>query len=231
MSETKVVTLLNSEEAEILRLNRQVLEESTDLIAIIGSDYNYYYVNPAYVRIHSKTQEDFIGHNVKEFLGEDVFENIVKPNLDRCLKGEKVRYEDWFDFGGSGIMYMAVEYIRLPNNEGVADRIVIISRNITSEKEWEEAKDNQEKFKTVVEAVETQNYEINNSLCSVSGYLEILLTGEKDLQKIHCLEKSIKELQRLGQITHAIDQMIARHSKNFTGSSQLNIHHDCKGTA
>jgi|GEM_PF-6931241 len=232
MSDSKVVTLLNAEEAEILRLNRQVLEESPDLIAIIGSDYIYYYVNPAYVRIHSKTAEDFIGHHVKEFLGEDVFNRVVKPNLDRCLRGENIKYEEWFDFGSSGIMYMDVGYIRLPSEEGSADRIVIISRNITSVKEWEEARANHEKFKNAVEIVGTKNNEITNSLCSISGYLEILLTGETDIQKIHYLEKSIIEIQHISEVTHAIGQMISIHSTTISnGTKILNIHQDCEGTA
>ena len=145
MADTKVITLLTSEEAEILRLNQRVLEESPDLIAIVGSDYIYYYVNPAYIRIHTMAEEDFIGHHVREFLGEDVFEHIVKPNLDQCFQGKDIRYEEWFDFGGSGILYMDVRYLRLPNEEGAIDRIVIISRNITYMKESEEARRHLEK--------------------------------------------------------------------------------------
>jgi PAS domain S-box-containing protein len=231
-ADAKVITLLASEEAEILRLNRRVLEESPDLIAIVGSDYIYYYVNPAYVRIHSMNEEDFIGHHVQEFLGEDVFERIVKPNLDQCVHGGDVRYEEWFDFGASGILYMDVRYLRLPNKNGAVDRIVIISRNITYMKESEEARVNQEKLKTVVELAGTYNHEINNPLCSIGGYLELLLAGETDPQKIHYLEKARSEAQRINQVTQKIEQTTSIHLADYPGGMKiLKIHQDCEGTA
>jgi PAS domain S-box-containing protein len=232
MADTKMITLLTSEEAEILRLNQRVLEESPDLIAIVGSDYIYYYVNPAYVKIHKMAEENFIGHHVQEFLGKDVFERIVKPNLDQCLQGNDIRYEEWFDFGGSGILYMDVRYLRLPNEEGAIDRIVIISRNITYMKESEESRINQEKLKTVVEMAGTYNHEINNPLCSISGYIELLLTSETDPQKIRYLEKARGEVQRISQVTQKIEQMTSIHLADYPGGIKiLNIHKDCEGTA
>jgi PAS domain S-box-containing protein len=224
-SNAKVIALLASEDAEILRLNQRVLEESPDLIAIVGSDYIYYYVNPAYVKIHSMKEADFIGHHVQEFLGRDVFERIVKPNLDQCIRGGDVRYEEWFDFGASGILYMDVRYLRLPNEEGAVDRVVVISRDITYMKKSEEARVNQEKLKTVVELAGTYSHEINNPLCSIGGYLELLLSEENDPKKINYLEKAQGEVQRIGQVTKKIEKTTSIHLSDYPGGAKiLDIH-------
>ena len=73
MSTYNTIAVINKKDAEILRLNRRVLEESPDLIAIVSSDYRYFYVNPAYVNVHGLTARDFIGCHVKDFLGDDIF--------------------------------------------------------------------------------------------------------------------------------------------------------------
>ena len=63
-----VLTVIDSEEADILRLNHRVLEESPDLVAIIGTDYRYSYVNPVYAKIHLRKQKDFVGAHARKLV-------------------------------------------------------------------------------------------------------------------------------------------------------------------
>ncbi len=50
----RIIMVVNENEAAIARLNLRVLEESPELVAIIGADFAYHYVNPAYAAIHGK---------------------------------------------------------------------------------------------------------------------------------------------------------------------------------
>ena len=151
MSNLKTITVISTKDAELMNLGQRFLNETNDLIAIIGSDYIFYYVNPAYARIHGLTTGNFAGHKVDEFLGEKIFESIVRPKMEKCFGGEEIRYEEWFDFPGTGVRYMEVKYIPLRNNKREIDRIGIILHDITYTKEAEESKINQEKLKTVLE--------------------------------------------------------------------------------
>lgn len=219
--DNRIIRVLNAYEAEIVRLNRRVLEESPDLIAIVGRDYVYYYVNPAYAAIHGMTEDDFIGFPVMKFLGEDVFQNIVKPNMDRCINGKNVHYEEWFDFGDSGVLFMEVSYLPLHDGEGEVDRIVVISRDITYRKEAEDALILQEKLKTILELAGTYNHEINNPLCSLGGYLELLSMDETDPKRIDFLQKAKEDINRIAEVTRTIEQMTSVRLVDYPGGAQI----------
>jgi PAS domain S-box-containing protein len=221
MSEKKIIRVLNEHEAELVRLNQRVLEESPDLIAIVGSDYVYYYVNPAYVAIHGMKREDFIGFPVKKFLGDDVFTNVVKPNLDRCMGDEDIHYEDWFDFGKSGVLYLDVRYLPLHDGGGTVDRIVVVSRNITHRKEAEESRLIQEKLRTIVELAGTYNHEINNPLCAISGFLELLGMEETDPKRLDYIEKAREEVARIAEVTRKIERMTSLRHSDYPGGMRI----------
>ena len=68
-------------------------------------------------------------------------------------------------------------------------------------KKAEEARVNQEKLGTVVELAGTYNHEINNPLCSLSGYIELLKHGEEDSKKLDYLEKAAGDIRRISDVT------------------------------
>ena len=227
-----VIRVLNPYEAEIVRLNRRVLDESPDLIAIIGVDYIYYYVNPSYTAIHGKTDKDFIGFPVKKFLGEDVFEQIVKPNMDCCMDGEDVHYEDWFNFGESRVLYMDVRYLPLHDDGGKVDRIVVVSRDITYRKEADDFRLRQKKLRTILELAGTYNHEINNPLCSLGGYIELLTLEEIEPKKLEYLEKAKEEINRIAEVTRKVQQMTSVKLEEYPGGMKiLNVDGECAGEA
>jgi PAS domain S-box-containing protein len=221
MPHNNVIRVLNDNEAELIRLNLRVLEESPDLIAIVGSDYVYYYVNPAYSAVHGMKREDFIGFPVGRFLGEDIFTNVVKPNLDRCIEGEDVHYEDWFDFGNSGVFFMDVRYLPLHGDDGKVDRIIVVSRDITYRKEAEESRVTQEKLGAIVELAGTYNHEINNPLCALGWFLEFLEMDEKDPKHLEFLGKAREEVQRIAEVTRKIEHMTAMHHSAYPGGLRI----------
>lgn len=230
--QNKIIRVLNAYEAEIVRLNRRVLDESPDLIAIIGVDFIYYYVNPSYITIHGMAEEDFIGYHVKKFLGDDIFEHIVKPNMECCMQGEDVHYEEWFDFGESGVLYMDVRYLPLHDSEGNVDRIVVISRDITYRKEAEDYRMRQEKLRTIVELAGTYNHEINNPLCSLGGYIELLALEETDPKRLAYLEKAKEDISRIAEVTRKVEQMTSVKLADYPGGIQiLNVDGECAGEA
>jgi PAS domain S-box-containing protein len=111
-------------------LTGQIFESSPDSVSIIGKDYRYQRVNPAYERNWGIPAERIVGMQVADLLGREVFEQKIKANVERCFAGEHVDYADWF-VDAFGRRYLAVSYSPLrPDSERV-EAALIISRDLT----------------------------------------------------------------------------------------------------
>jgi PAS domain S-box-containing protein len=111
-------------------LARQVFEISPDRISIVGPDYRYQRVNPAFERRYGIPAEAFVGKHVADFLGGEGFEQTAKAYYARCFAGEEVSYAEWFTLS-LGRRYLAVTYSPLrPASERV-DAVLVISRDLT----------------------------------------------------------------------------------------------------
>jgi PAS domain S-box-containing protein len=112
-----VMDITERKRAEVL--TRQVMENSPDGVAVVGRDYRYRRVNPVYERLWQMPAERIVGMHVAELLGTEVFEQTIKPELDRCFAGEEVKYTNWF-VDARGRSYIAVSYSPLrPDSEAV----------------------------------------------------------------------------------------------------------------
>ena len=111
-------------------LSRQVFERSPDRISIVGRDYRYQRVNPAFERRYGMPAERFVGKHVADFLGWEGFERTAKAYYARCFAGEEVSYAEWFDIS-FGRRYLAITYSPLrPTSERV-EAVLVISRDLT----------------------------------------------------------------------------------------------------
>jgi PAS domain S-box-containing protein len=123
-----VLDLTERKRAEYLA--RQVFESSPDRISIVGPDYRFQRVNPAFERRWGMPPETFIGKHVAEFLGWEGFEQTAKAYLDRCFAGEEVGYTEWFN-QPLGRRYLSVTYSPLrPTSERV-EAVLAIGRDLT----------------------------------------------------------------------------------------------------
>lgn len=120
------------------RLVQQVMEAVPDLISIVGPDYRYRRVNPMYLRAHGMPEDRILGAHVADILGQDTFRNLVKPQLDRCFKGEEVADDVWFTFRAIDSKYMAVRYSPLRGPDGTVEAAAVIARDMTAAREAEE---------------------------------------------------------------------------------------------
>ena len=111
-------------------LTRQMFERSSDRISIVGRDYRYQRVNPAFERRWGMPAEMIVGMYVADLLGMESFEQMAKAYLDRCFAGEEVSYADWLPTP-FGRRYSEVTYSPLrPESERVEAALVII-RDLT----------------------------------------------------------------------------------------------------
>lgn len=104
-----MVDITERKEAEkTLRRYEQIVSTSPDLLSLVNRNYVYRIVNQTYLTLNNKTYEQIVGHRVAEVLGEAVFTEVIKPQIDQGLAGEKVQYQAWFDFPGDYRFYLTV---------------------------------------------------------------------------------------------------------------------------
>jgi PAS domain S-box-containing protein len=141
------------EQEHYLRVFRNIFASTTDGMAFIDPDYRYVLVNDAYERFSGRNREYFIGLTVAEYLGEEVFQEVVKPLFDRCFQGEVINYRMWFDYPTLGRRYVDVSYFPYRDDHKRITGIIAYTRDITDHVEAAEALHaSEERFQAIVEA-------------------------------------------------------------------------------
>src|SRR5262249_8096142 len=85
---------------EKLREYERAVENAEDMIGVVDREYRFLLANRQYLKMRNKTREQVLGHLVPDVLGKEIFETVIKPKLDECLKGKVIRYERKFSYQG-----------------------------------------------------------------------------------------------------------------------------------
>ena len=116
---------------EEIRNNAAITANSSDMVALLDMDCIYLAVNDAYLRPFGKTRDQVVGHSAAELFGETFFSEVIRPNADRCLRGEDVHYLDWRNFPATGKVYLDVTYTQFVGADGTKRGFVVSGREIT----------------------------------------------------------------------------------------------------
>ncbi len=140
---------------EVLHNYERIISRVSDLMSFVDKDYKYQVVNDAYLdAFPDKSREDFVGYTPADFVGEEAFANKIKPNLDQCLNGGIVNYQDEFVFPGKGNRCMDISYYPVLAKDGSVSGVAHISRDITKLKQAAEAlRESEQKLAGIVESV------------------------------------------------------------------------------
>ncbi|MBE9229827.1 PAS domain S-box protein [Phormidium sp. LEGE 05292] len=177
--------------AEIaLQRYERIVSATIDCIALLDRNYRYQIVNQTHLNWHNKTRSEIIGRSVSEIVGQKVFQTVIKPRLDRCLKGETIEYTAWFTLAGIGRQFLSASYIPyreadgfdLSSAEGSISGVVVSLRNITPVKYAELAlRQSEQKFRGAFDTISAGMalvspaggfLEVNVALCQMLSYSE-----------------------------------------------------------
>ncbi len=124
---------------ESLRMYQNIVSSTPDGIAFLDRDYRYVVVNNAYEQFSKVPPSQFIGRSVAQYLGEDVFQQKIKPGIDKCLQGEVVNYQDWFDYPALGRRYVDVTYFPYRDDSDRIAGVIANTRDITERRQAQDA--------------------------------------------------------------------------------------------
>jgi len=123
--------------AEDLKQYEKIVYSTSSLMSFVDNEYIYQAVSHSYLKALKKKREQIVGHSIVEIFGSEIFESQIKERIDRCFKGESVKYENWFNFAGIGKRYMQVSYYPFNNEENIISGVIIDSIDITERKQVE----------------------------------------------------------------------------------------------
>ena len=127
-----------AETVRALQWYRSMATASSDLMVLVDSTYTYRVANQAYCNELQRTEEEILGHTVAEVLGEKTFETTLKPYLDRCLSGEQVAFERWWDSPSGGRRHVEARYDPFLEADGAVSGVAVSVRDTTDRKRTEE---------------------------------------------------------------------------------------------
>jgi len=211
MTETKLAE-------DKLREYLLIVSSSSELMSLIDTDYRYVNVNQAYLDAYKKKSGDIEGQTVSKMFGDQVFQDVIKPNIDRCLLGETISDQYWFESPGMGRKFMDVKYNPVREVDGTISGVTVSARDITDLKTAEEqlkifkmfAEESGQGF-GMADLDGKINY-VNSTLCQMAGFIETedvigLSIYDTYLRnhKVQLQKEIIPEIESQGQWTGEID--------------------------
>ena len=150
----------------------RIASTTTDLLSLVDRNYIYRAVNDSYLRLHNRSREEVVGHSARELLGPEIFDKSVKDYVDRCLAGEQVRYQSWFNYPTLGRRFMDVSYHPCFDVDGTISGVLADIHDITDLQTTKEALiESEERYKALFE-------QKLDGVCVIDETMKVLLANQ-----------------------------------------------------
>ncbi|HOW53827.1 MAG TPA: PAS domain-containing protein [Syntrophorhabdaceae bacterium] len=108
------------------------------LIAYIGKDFRYRFVNKAYESLHKETHGNIQGKHVREIIGDQAWAAIHKY-IERSLNGETVNYEEKITYKNNMTRYIRGTLVPHCGPAQKIEGVYALVSDITEQKHFEES--------------------------------------------------------------------------------------------
>ncbi|MFN8531752.1 MAG: PAS domain S-box protein [Anaerolineae bacterium] len=142
---------------------KSIISSTSDGIAVLNREYCYEMVNAAYLERTTRSQQEIVGHPIAEIMGEALFQELLKPQIDRSLAGATSRVAYWFEYPSSGKRYLSTTYSPYRDTSNEIIGVVAITWDITDQKQVEDdLRAHEQQLKSLIDS--QTNYMIRTDL-------------------------------------------------------------------
>lgn len=161
----KTDQLPSREPEDDLRRYEQLVSTSSELASFIDTSFTHRAVNDVYLDFFQTAREDLVGRTVEETTGEDLFESVLKPRLERCLSGSQVNFQLWWSNTKHGRRLLDFEYQPVRSVSGWVAGILAIVRDMTEGKRASDTlRQSEQRFRDFSEIVGDWLWELDAGL-------------------------------------------------------------------
>jgi two-component system, cell cycle sensor histidine kinase and response regulator CckA len=204
-----------------LRQYEHIVSSAKDMLALIDRNYVYLSANAAYIQAFAKTSDQIIGRTLTDVFGEEFFGTVIRPRAERCLAGENIRYQYWFDFPAAGRRYMDIIYSPYLGADGEVGGYVITARDITEYDNLQSQLVQTQKMESVGRLAGGVAHDYNNILSVILGYTELALDKVDQNDPLHAdLQEILTAAMRSTDITR---QLLAFARKQTVAPKVLDL--------
>ncbi len=159
--------------------------------------------------------------HIADLLGMEVFEQTIRPHLDRCFAGEDVSYGEWFT-NPLGRRYMALSYSSLRPDAARVEAALVITRDLTEHMLASEALREAQtelarvtRVLTLGEITASIAHEVNQPLAGVAtngnAGLRWLAREPPNLEEARaCLQRIIRDGNRASEVIARIRALVKK---------------------
>jgi PAS domain S-box-containing protein len=120
------------------RLLKLVIDGAPARISYIDSEQRYQFANKECEGWFGHSREVMQGRHLRDVLGTDAYEGI-RTHIEEALRGERVTFEKWIDFGFAEECYVKVDFIPNVDSRGNVEGFLAFSLDLTERRRMNEA--------------------------------------------------------------------------------------------
>ena len=203
--ELRQQALQEKREREIeLAETRKYIDDITDnapqLLSYVDSTLHYRFVNKAYERWFHEPVDRFIGHHVREGLGDKAYE-LIQPYVQSALNGKVVHYEAEIPYDIAGTRFVSVTYTPDKDEHGQVKGFFVAVEDISKIKESEK------KIQNTLNLLEATLESTDNGIMVTDEYGQLIKANHRFAELWQIPDALIAEADADAILSLMVDQM------------------------
>jgi len=182
-------------------LYRLIVEDITDLVAVLDADGGLLYASPGHEHVLGYPPDELVGGNLRRLVHPDDLP-ILEGLLERPVAGERVRFGELRVQQRTGV-WLALEGILSAVEDAEGSKLLLLTaRDVTERLRHERAER---------EFVANAAHELLTPLTAMNAAIDVLQTGAKEVpvERDEFLADLEREVERLGRLVYTL-LMLAR---------------------